>query len=197
MKSNIWLRRQLKDPFVKKAQKSGFLSRAAFKLIEIENRYKVITKSHNILELGSAPGGWSQVVLKINKSAKIDAFDLLNMKFKHKNINFIKQDFLNFDFRSLNKKYDLILCDLLPNSSGHKLTDHLKISTLIKEIYEIINFISNKKSDFVFKILKGKEEKEILSLYKKKYEKIEYFKPVSSRKNSSEIYIVAQNFTDN
>ena len=197
MKSNIWLKRQLKDPYVKKAQKSGFLSRAAFKLIEIENKYKLISKSNSILELGSSPGSWSQVILEFNKNANIDAFDVSNMKFKHKNINFIKKNFLDFNFKSLNKKYDLILSDLAPNSSGHKTTDHLKICYLIKEIFEILNLISCKKSNFVFKILKGIEEKEIFLLFKNKYKKIEYFKPMSSRKNSAEIYIIAQKYLNN
>ena len=197
MKSNRWLKRQSKDVYVKKAKKIGFLSRAAYKLIEIDKKYKLILKSSDILELGASPGSWSQVIININDQAKVEAFDTINMKFKHKNIKFNKIDFLEFDFQLLNKKYDLILSDLAPNSSGHKTTDHLKICYLIKEIFEILNLISCKKSNFVFKILKGIEEKEIFLLFKNKYKKIEYFKPMSSRKNSAEIYIIAQKYLNN
>ena len=127
MKSNRWLKRQSKDVYVKKAKKIGFLSRAAYKLIEIDKKYKLILKSSDILELGASPGSWSQVIININDQAKVEAFDTINMKFKHKNIKFNKIDFLEFDFQLLNKKYDLILSDLSPNTTGHKQTDHLQI----------------------------------------------------------------------
>ena len=119
MKSVNWLKRQKKDAFVIRAKKMGYVSRSAFKLIEIENKFKLISKSMNILELGSSPGGWSQVICKINKKAKIDAFDLLNMHYSNKNITFYKKDFMKFAFKILNKKYDLILCDMAPNTIGH------------------------------------------------------------------------------
>ena len=88
MKSNIWLKRRLKDIYIRQAKFQGYVSRSAFKLIQIENKYKLIVKSKNILELGSSPGGWSQVICELNKRSKIDAFDLLTMKFQHENINF-------------------------------------------------------------------------------------------------------------
>ena len=194
MKSNNWLRRQSKDQYVKKAKNTGFLSRASFKLIEIEKKYKLISKSKNILEIGSSPGGWSQVLIELNPSAKIDSFDLIDMKFNHKNINFIKKNFLDYDLNLLNKKYNLILSDLAPNSTGNKKIDHLKLSTILIEIILILNFIADQKSNFVFKILKGIEEKNIIQLLNKKYKKVEYFKPKSSRQNSSEIYIIAINY---
>ena len=80
------------------------MSRASFKLIEIEKKYRLISKSNNILEIGSSPGGWSQVLIEFNPTAKIDAFDIIDMKFNHKNINFIKKNFLNYDFKLSNKK---------------------------------------------------------------------------------------------
>ena len=88
MKSNRWLKRQSKYVYVKKAKKIGFLSRAAYKLIEIDKKYKLILKSSDILELGASPGSWSQVIININDQAKVEAFDTINMKFKHKNIKF-------------------------------------------------------------------------------------------------------------
>ena len=194
MKSNNWLQRQRKDIYAKKAKKEGYLSRSAFKLIEIEKKFNIISNSKQILELGSSPGGWSQVICKINSNASINAFDLLEMRFKHENINFFRQDFLKFNFKSFNKKYDLILSDMAPNTTGHKSTDHLKISSFIQEIISILEYIALPNSSFVFKIWKGSEEKNILNQLKKQYKKVSYCKPRSSRNESSEIFIVAENF---
>ena len=196
MKSNNWLKRQSKDQYVKKAKNTGFLSRASFKLIEIEKKYRLISKSNNILEIGSSPGGWSQVLIEFNPTAKIDAFDIIDMKFNHKNINFIKKNFLNYDFKLLNKKYDLILSDLAPNTTGNKQLDHLKLSSILSEIIFNLTLIADKKSNFIFKILKGIDEKNIINLLKEKYKIVKYFKPKSSRQDSSEIYIIAINFNN-
>tara|TARA_B100000929_G_scaffold155823_1_gene123451 strand:+ start:1479 stop:2069 length:591 start_codon:yes stop_codon:yes gene_type:complete len=194
MKSNIWLKRRLKDTYIKKAKSQGYVSRSAFKLIQIENKYKLIVKSRNILELGSSPGGWSQVICELNKQSKIDAFDLLEMKYKNENINFYRQDFFQYIFKSFNKKYDLILSDMAPNTTGHQSTDHLKITSIIQDVIFILGDISSPKSNFVFKIWKGSEEKNIIYQLKKQYKKVSYFKPKSSRDESSEIFIVAENF---
>ena len=194
MKSNIWLKRQNKDLYVKKSKSRGYVSRSAFKLIQIENKYQLITKSKNVLEIGSAPGGWSQVICQINKYSKLDCFDLIKMKFVNVNINFFLHDFFKFNIKSLNKRYDLILSDVAPNSTGHKSTDHLKITSMIHDIIDLLEFIAFPKSNFVFKILKGTEEKNILQRLNKLYKKVSYYKPTSSRIESSEIFIVAENF---
>ena len=194
MKSKQWLNRQKKDSFVIKAKQEGYLSRAAFKLVEIEEKFKLINNSKNIFELGSSPGSWSQVIIKYNAKAKITAIDLIEMKFNHSNIEFYKNDFLNIDFQEFNKKYDLVLSDIAPNTTGHKSTDHLRICSYIFDIIDILNIIANKNSSFVTKIWKGSEEKAIMKKLKKKYNQVTYFKPKSSRKDSSEIFIVAQNF---
>lgn len=194
MKSKQWLNRQKKDPFVIKAQQEGFLSRAAFKLIEIENKFKLINNSKNILELGASPGSWSQVIINLNSKAIITAIDIIEMKFNHSNIKFYKNNFLNIDFKAFNKKYDLILSDISPNTTGHKSTDHLRICSYIFDIIDILDLIANRNSSFVTKIWKGKEEDLIIKKLKNKYNQVSYFKPKSSRKDSSEIFIVAQNF---
>ena len=194
MKSKQWLNRQKKDPFVIKAQQKGLLSRAAFKLIEIENKFKLINNSKNILELGASPGSWSQVIINLNSKAIITAIDIIEMKFNHTNIKFYKNNFLNIDFKAFNKKYDLILSDISPNTIGHKSTDHLRICSYIFDIIDILNLIANRNSSFVTKIWKGKEEDLIIRKLKNKYNQVSYFKPESSRKDSSEIFIVAQNF---
>ena len=194
MKSKQWLNSQKKDPFVIKAQQKGLLSRAAFKLIEIENKFKLINNSKNILELGASPGSWSQVIINLNSKAIITAIDIIEMKFNHSNIKFYKDNFLNIDFKAFNKKYDLILSDISPNTTGHKSTDHLRICSYIFDIIDILDLIANRNSSFVTKIWKGKEEDLIIKKLKNKYNQVSYFKPKSSRKDSSEIFIVAQNF---
>jgi len=194
MKSKRWLQRNSQDLYVKNAKKQGYLSRSAFKLIEIEHKFKIIQKSVNILELGSSPGGWSQVVCDINKQVKIDAFDLIDMRFENKNITFYKRDFFKFNLATLDNKYDLILSDLAPNSIGHKSTDHLRIISLIEKIIIILEKIALQNSNLIFKIWKGSEEKNIINSLKSKYKNIQYFKPKSSRSESSEIFIVAQEF---
>ena len=194
MKSKKWIQRNSQDIYVKKAKNEGYVSRSAFKLLEIENKFHFIIKSKNILELGSSPGGWSQVVCQINNKAKIDAFDLLDMRYTNKNIIFFKKDLIEFDFKSLNKKYDLILSDIAPNTIGHQATDHLRIISLIEDIILILNIIARVNSNFIFKIWKGSEEKNIIHLLKNKFKSISYFKPRSSRSESSEIFIVACGF---
>ena len=183
-----------KDSFVIKAQQKGLLSRAAFKLIEIENKFKLINNSKNILELGASPGSWSQVIINLNSKAIITAIDIIEMKFNHSNIKFFKNDFLDIDFKVFKKKYDLVLSDIAPNTTGHKSTDHLRICSYIFDIIDILDLIANRNSSFVTKILKGKEENLIIKKLKNMYNQVSYFKPKSSRKDSSEIFIVAQNF---
>ena len=194
MKSKNWINRQKKDQFVIKSKQKGFLSRSAFKLIEIETKFKFIKHSKKIIDLGAAPGGWCQVIFEFNPNADVTAIDCLNLKFLHSNIHFIKNDFTKIDFKFLNKKYDLILSDLAPNTTGHQSTDHLRISNIVNKVIENLNFIANLDSNFVIKIWKGSEESSIIKLLKQKYKKVSYFKPESSRKESSEIYIVGQKF---
>ena len=194
MRSKKRLQRQKKDIYVAKAKKEDYLTRAAFKLIEIEKKFQIISNSKQILELGSSPGSWSQVIINLNNKASIHAFDLLSMKFNHENINFFKQDFFKFNFKSLNKKYNLILSDMAPNTTGHQSTDHLKISSIIQDVISILRNIGLPNSNLVFKIWKGSEEKNIIYQLKKQYEKVSYFKPKSSRGESSEIFIVAENY---
>jgi len=197
MKSKTWIYRQKNDQFVKKAKQLGYINRAAFKLEEIEHKFKIIEKSKEVLELGSSPGGWSQVIVNSNSFVNITCFDLLEMKFKNKNITFFKEDFLNYDFNSFKNKFDLVLSDIAPNTTGHQSTDHLKISQLIYEIIDRLQFILKNNGSFIFKIWKGEEEREIINKLKSLFNKVDYFKPKSSRQESSEIFIVSREFKIN
>ena len=194
MKSKEWLNRQKNDHYVIKAKQKGYFSRSAFKLLEIDEKYKIAIKSNNTFEFGASPGGWSQILLEINPNIKITAIDLLQLKFTHKNIHFFKEDFLNFDFNKIVHKFDLVLSDIAPNTTGHKSTDHLRISYLVLNIINLLDKILLKNGSFVTKIWKGSEEKEILKLLNKKFKNVQYFKPSSSRKDSSEIFIIAQHY---
>ena len=194
MKSKNWVNRQKNDQFVKKAKQLGYINRAAFKLEEIEQKYKIIENSREILELGSSPGGWTQVILNYNSKTNITCFDLLDMKMNNQRIAFYREDFLKFNFTNLKNKFDLVLSDVAPNTTGHQSTDHLRISQLIYEVINRLEIILKKQGSFIFKIWKGEEEKEIIKMLKKIFDKVEYFKPKSSRQESSEIFIISRGF---
>lgn len=194
MKSKDWLNRQKRDFYVKQAKKQGYLSRAAYKLIEIEKKFNILTNSKKILEFGAAPGGWSQVALEVNPKIEITAIDILDLKINHPQINFYKEDFLNFNYNHKENYYDLILSDIAPNTTGHQSTDHLRIATMLFDIIELLEKVLVSDGAFITKIWKGSEEKEIINQLKKKFKFVSYFKPDSSRKDSAEIFIVARNF---
>ena len=194
MKSKNWVYRQKNDQFVKKAKQLGYVNRAAFKLEEIEQKYKIIENSKEILELGSSPGGWTQVILNYNTKSNVICFDLLDMKMNNQNITFYREDFLKYNFSNLKSKFDLVLSDVAPNTTGHQSTDHLRISQLIYEVIDRLEIILKNKGSFIFKIWKGEEEKEIIKKLKINFDKVEYFKPKSSRQESSEIFILSRGF---
>jgi len=194
MKSKDWLNRQKRDFYVKQAKKQGYLSRAAYKLIEIEKKFNILTNSKKILEFGAAPGGWSQVALEVNPKIEITAIDILDLKINHPQINFYKDDFLNFNYNQKENYYDLILSDIAPNTTGHQSTDHLRIASMLFDIIELLEKVLVSDGAFITKIWKGSEEKEIINQLKKKFKFVSYFKPDSSRKDSAEIFIVSRNF---
>ena len=194
MKSKTWIYRQKNDQFVKKAKQLGYVNRAAFKLEEIEQKFGLIKNSSKIFEFGSSPGGWTQVILNVNGNIKITCIDILDMKINIDNIKFLKEDFLKYNFNNFNEKFDLVLSDIAPNTTGHKSTDHLKISQLIYEIIDRLEILLKNKGSFIFKIWKGHEETEIIKKLKTIFYKVNYFKPKSSRQESSEIFIIARDY---
>ena len=194
MKSKDWLNRQKNDFYVKKARKHGYLSRAAYKLIEIDKKFNILKETKTLFEFGAAPGGWSQVALEINPKIQITAIDLLELKINHPQITFYKEDFLQFNFDKLKKNFDLILSDIAPNTTGHKSTDHLRLSSMLFDIIDTLDQVMIKGGVFVTKIWKGSEEREMINILKKKFNEVSYFKPDSSRKDSVEIFIIAKKF---
>ena len=194
MKSKDWLNRQKNDFYVKKARKQGYLSRAAYKLIEIDNKFNILKQSDMIFEFGAAPGGWSQVSLEINPKLQITAIDLLELKINHPQIKFYREDFLEFNYDKIGKNFDLVLSDIAPNTTGHQSTDHLRLSSMIFDIIDILDHLMITGGVFVTKIWKGSEEKELIKILKNKFNDVSYFKPDSSRKESVEIFIIARNY---
>ena len=194
MKSKDWLNRQKNDFYVKKARKHGYLSRAAYKLIEIDKKFNILKETNTLFEFGAAPGGWSQVALEINPKIQITAIDLLELKINHPQITFYKEDFLQFNFDKLKNNFDLILSDIAPNTTGHKSTDHLRLSSMLFDIIDTLDQMMIKGGVFVTKIWKGSEEREMINMLKKKFDEVSYFKPDSSRKDSVEIFIIAKKF---
>ena len=158
MKSREWINRQNKDIYVKKASKLNFVSRSAFKLLEIEKRFSVIKESKNILELGSSPGGWIQSIINIKSDKKFNLIcvDIKDLKIKNDSkFNFIKIDFLNPNFENIIKKenqekFDIILSDMAPNTIGHANTDHLRIIELSKNVIDFSIKFLNKKGFLIF-----------------------------------------------
>ena len=194
MKSKDWLNRQKNDFYVKKARKQGYLSRAAYKLIEIDKKFNILKQSNMIFEFGAAPGGWSQVSLEINPKLQLTAIDLLELKINHPQIKFYREDFLKFNYDKIKKNFDLVLSDIAPNTTGHQSTDHLRLSSMVFDIIEILDKLMTKGGIFVTKIWKGSEEKEIIKILKNKFNNVSYFKPDSSRKDSVEIFIIARDY---
>ena len=198
MKTREWTYRQSRDIFVKGALKEGYVSRSAFKLIEIEKKYNIINNSHFIIELGSSPGGWTQVInqIKKNKNYKLICIDKINMKIKENNNNFfIKSDFINNNIVSNiqkihKKKFNLILSDMSPNTTGHKHTDHLKIINIAQEVLKFSKSNLSNNGSMIIKIFHGSDEKLFVKELKKNFLIVDFFKPNASRKESSEIYIV-------
>lgn len=200
--STRWLKRQLNDPFVAKSKLDGYRSRAAYKLIEINDKFQILKPGTNVVDLGAAPGGWSQVAAKIIKSDsekaknKLIAVDLLPIEGIGGVISFEK-DFYEDDAKdliidSLNGQLaDVVLSDMAANTTGHSQTDHLRIMDLCENALIFALKILKPGGHFVAKIFRGGAEGDLLDMVKQNFKKVKHFKPESSRKESSEFYLVA------
>ncbi len=201
LSSSLWLKRQLNDQYVAMAQKEGYRSRAAYKLLEIDKKFNVFSKNKIILDLGAAPGSWSQVV-KLYSPAKVIAVDLLEIQ-PIKEVEIIQGDFTDFKTIHLitelidNKKIDILISDMSPNLSGHKNTDHVRIIALCEAVFNFAKEMLAPNGVMIMKIFQGGTEKELLKEIKKYFRQVYHFKPESSRKESSEMYLIAKDFLYN
>ena len=192
-KSNTWKIKQHRDPFFKKSKVLGYRSRASFKLIELNEKFKFIKKNTSLLDLGSSPGGWSQVASKIITSGKILSIDIKSMR-PIKNVKFINANI--FDQITKNqilvffpKKLDVIVSDMAADTTGNKSLDSIRTNQLC---YEIMNFSSQiLKTDgiLVSKLFMGDDFLEVKNLAKTLFKYVDFFKPLSSRNESKETYI--------
>jgi 23S rRNA (uridine2552-2'-O)-methyltransferase len=191
--SKNWLIKQKKDPFFRQSKIQGYRSRSAFKLIEMNKKFKFLKKNLSLLDLGSCPGGWSQVVNKEIIGGKLLAVDIKPME-KINNVDFIKGDFRESEIYEkiklyFNNKIDVVLSDMAANTSGNKSLDAYQTGQLCLDAMNLATRILSKEGVFISKMFMGSIYKEIDEKTKKSFKKVVKYKPLSSKKESKEIYI--------
>ena len=191
--SKNWLIKQKKDPFFRQSKIQGYRSRSAFKLIEMNKKFKFLKKNLSLLDLGSCPGGWSQVVNKEIIGGKLLAVDIKPME-KINNVDFIKGDFRESEIYEkiklyFNNKIDVVLSDMAANTSGNKSLDAYQTGQLCLDAMNLATRILSKEGVFLSKMFMGSIYKEIDEKTKKSFKKVVKYKPLSSKKESKEIYI--------
>ena len=191
--SKNWLHKQKKDHFFKRSKIQGFRSRSAFKLIEMNKKFKFLNNSFSLLDLGASPGGWSQVARKEIKLGKILAIDIKPME-EIKDVDFMQCDIANSKtlekiFNHFNDKIDVVISDMAANTSGNKDLDSFRTGELCLQGMEIAKKILRHEGVFISKIFMGTIFKEIDKNAKKYFKKVVKYKPLSSKKESKEIYI--------
>lgn len=197
--STRWLERQLNDPYVAEAQRLGYRSRAAFKIIDIDKKFHLFKKANRIVDLGAAPGGWSQIAGKMKKpSGYVVGLDILEME-PMEGATFVQMDFLAPDaeqvlFDLMGGPADLVMSDMAANATGHRQTDHIRTLALCEAAadFAIKTLVSG--GNFVAKVFRGGTEGKLLDRLKKNFESVKHFKPDSSRPESVELFVVALNF---
>ena len=196
--STRWLERQLNDPYVKQAKADGYRSRAAYKLIELDEKFGLIRGAQRVVDLGIAPGGWSQVVRKLAPKAAIVGIDLLPTE-PIEGVAILQMDFMDDEAPAaleaeLDGPPDLVLSDMAANTVGHKQTDHLRTMGLVEAAAWFATENLSEGGTFVAKVLAGGTDNDLLALLKKNFTSVKHAKPPASRKGSSEWYVVAQGF---
>jgi 23S rRNA (uridine2552-2'-O)-methyltransferase len=201
--STKWLQRQLNDPYVAAARREGYRSRAAFKLLEIDDRYKLLKPGQAIVDLGAAPGGWSQIAAKRVKSqegrGKVVGIDLLETE-TMPGVDFQVMDFLDETAPDRLKEMlggaqaDGVLSDMAANTTGHKATDHLRIVHLVELAADFAAQVLAPGGFFLAKVFQGGTEGELLATLKRDYATVRHVKPKASRQDSAELYVLATGF---
>jgi 23S rRNA (uridine2552-2'-O)-methyltransferase len=197
--SQRWLARQLNDPYVKAAKAAGWRSRAAFKLIELDDRFKLIKPGCRVVDLGAAPGGWTQVALKRGGAgARVVGLDLLEMD-PIPGATLLLGDFQDEAaeqavLAALDGQADLVLSDMAPNTTGHTSTDHLRIMALAELALDFAVKVLKPGGGFVAKLFQGGAERAMLERLRRHFAEVRHAKPPASRKESPETYVVATGF---
>jgi 23S rRNA (uridine2552-2'-O)-methyltransferase len=200
LSSKLWLERQLNDPYVARAKREGYRSRAAYKLIEIDDKYRFLKPGARVVDLGAAPGGWSQVAAKRvgDGRGKVVAIDLLDMD-PVPGVAFAKIDFLDPKAPALLKEMlggpaDVVLSDMAANATGHRKTDHMKIVALVETAIDFAREVLAPGGTFLAKVIQGGTEGELLAGLRRDFTTVKHVKPAASRSDSSELYVLAAGY---
>jgi 23S rRNA (uridine2552-2'-O)-methyltransferase len=196
--STRWLERQLNDPYVRRAKAENYRSRAAYKLLELDERFGLLKGATAVVDLGIAPGGWSQVVRRRAPKAKIVGIDLLPAD-PIEGVEILQMDFMDADAperlkAELGQPADLVLSDMAANTVGHPQTDHLRTMALVEAALEFAKEVLRPGGAFVAKVLAGGADNNLVAELKRHFTSVKHAKPPASRKDSSEWYVVAQGF---
>jgi 23S rRNA (uridine2552-2'-O)-methyltransferase len=200
--SRRWLERQLNDPYVARAKREGFRSRAAYKLAEIDDKHRFLKAGGKVADLGAAPGGWSQVAVKRVRAGegggRVVAIDLLDID-PVPGVDFVQLDFMAEDAPDrlkamLGGPADVVLSDMAANATGHRQTDHLKIMGLAEAAAEFAREVLKPGGVFLAKVLQGGTEGQLLASLKRDFASVKHVKPAASRSDSAELYVLATGF---
>jgi len=199
LSSRTWLERQLSDPYVMRAKREGFRSRAAFKLAEIDDKYRLLKPGARVVDLGAAPGSWSEIAARrVGTKGRVIALDILDMK-PISGVEFINLDFLDDAAPErlkalLGGTANVVLSDMAANTSGHRQTDHLRIMALAEAAALFAREVLANGGTFVCKVLQGGTEAALLAGLKRDFDSVKHVKPPASRTDSAELYLLARGF---
>ena len=196
--STRWLERQLNDPYVKRARAENYRSRAAYKLLELDERFGLLNGVNAVVDLGIAPGGWSQVVRRKASQARIVGIDLLPTD-PIEGVTILRMDFMDDTApeqlkEALGGPVDLVLSDMAANTVGHQQTDHLRTMALVEAGLEFAREVLRPGGAYVAKVLAGGADNDLVAELKRNFATVKHAKPPASRKDSSEWYVIAQGF---
>ena len=197
--STLWLQRQLNDPYVAQAKRDGYRSRAAYKIIELHEKFDLFKPGQKIVDLGAAPGGWTQVALDIlGEKGSVVGIDLLPIE-PLAGAVFLEKDFTEDDapdmlLEQMDGKVDIVMSDMASNTTGHAPTDHLRIMMLCEMAYDFAIQVLKPGGVFLCKVRQGGTEGDLLTTMKRDFAVVKHAKPDSSRKDSAESYVVATGF---
>jgi 23S rRNA (uridine2552-2'-O)-methyltransferase len=202
LSSKLWLERQLNDPYVLRAKREGYRSRAAFKLKEIDDKYKLLKRGMAVIDLGAAPGGWSQIVARrvgaVDGTGRVVAIDLLDMG-EIPGVDFVQMDFLDTDApkklrEMLGGGADIVMSDMAANTTGHRKTDQLRIVGLVEAAADFACEVLKPGGAFLAKVFQSGADAALLAQLKKSFATIRHVKPAASRQESAERYLLATGF---
>lgn len=197
--STRWLQRQLNDPYVAEAKRLGYRSRAAFKILWLDEKYKLFKRGSVVVDLGAAPGGWTQIVAeKLGRKGRLLAVDILEME-PVAGARLLRLDFMgeNAEEKLLDEvkgPVDVVLSDLANSATGHRQTDHLRTMALCEAAHQFAAKVLREGGVFVAKVLQGGTEAGLLAALKRDFKTVRHAKPPASRAESTELYVVAQGF---